>query len=81
MVNQETIKKIEELLQKYKHNWGKEVDLNVIPRGMSQEELAVVLEHICETGESVLVGWNKCFIDARRYKKKKRRKYHGFASD
>lgn len=59
MVNQELLDKIEELLQKYKYNWGKEVDLNVIPPGMSQEKFVVVLEHICETGESVLVGWDK----------------------
>ena len=63
MVNQEALDKIRELSQKYKYNWGKEVDLTCIPSGMSQEKFVVVLERIVETGESVLVGWDKCFLD------------------
>lgn len=65
MVNQELLEEIEELLQKYKYNWGREIDLNYIPSGMSQEKFVVVLERIVETGESVLVGWNKCFLTSR----------------
>ena len=65
MVNQEALEKIEELLQKYKYNWGIDIDVNYIPPGMTQEKLVVVLEGIVETGESVLVGWNKCFLTSR----------------
>ena len=61
VVNQEALEQIEELLQKYKYNWGKEVELNNTIPGMAQEQLVVVLERIVETGESVLVGWDKCF--------------------
>lgn len=61
MVDQEAMEKIERLLQKYQQNWGKEVDLNCVPAGMTQEKFAVVLERIVETGESVLTGWNQCF--------------------
>lgn len=61
MVNQEALEQIEELLQKYKYNWGKEVELNNTIPSMTQEQLVVVLERIVETGESVLVGWDKCF--------------------
>ena len=50
MVNQEAIEKIEELLQKYKYNWGKEIDINYLPSGITQEKLVVVLESIVETG-------------------------------
>lgn len=46
-------------MQKYQYNWGKEVDLNCVPAGMTQEKLLAVLERIVETGESILVGWNK----------------------
>lgn len=62
MVNQEALKIIEELMQQYKFNWGKEVVLDYMIPGMTQEKFVVVLERIVETGESVLVGWNKCFL-------------------
>ena len=61
MMEQKTLEKIEELSQKYKYNWGREIDLNCMPSGITQEKLVVVLERIVETGESVIVGWNKCF--------------------
>ena len=62
MMDQKTLEKIEELSQRYKYNWGREIDLNCMPSGITQEKLVVVLERIVETGESVLVGWNKCFL-------------------
>ena len=62
MIDQEVLKKVEELLEKYKYNWGREVDLNCMPPGISQEKFIVVLERIVETGESILVGWNKCYL-------------------
>ena len=62
MLNQETLEKIEALQKKYKDIWGKEIDMNYTIPGMSQEKLVVVLERIVETGESILVGWNKCFM-------------------
>ena len=62
MQNQETLEKMEELLQKYKYNWGREIDLTCMPIGISQEKFVVVLERIVETGESLLIGWNKCFL-------------------
>ena len=62
MIDQEILKKVEELLEKYKYNWGREVDLNCVPSGISQEKFIVVLERIVETGESILVGWNKCYL-------------------
>jgi len=46
MVNQAALEKIEELLQEYKYNWGKEADLTCIPAGMSQEKLVEVLERV-----------------------------------
>ena len=60
------MEKVEELLEKYKFNWGKEVDLNCMPSGISQEKFIVVLERIVETGESVLVGWNKCYLTGEK---------------
>lgn len=63
MVDQGSLEKIEELLQKYKYNWGKEVDFNCVPPGMTQEKLVIVLERIVKTGESILAGWDKCFLN------------------
>lgn len=65
MINQKALDRIEYLSQKYEYNWGKKVVLDNIPPGMSQEKLVTVLEYIVETGESVLVGWNKCFLNKR----------------
>ena len=66
MVDQKTLEKIEKLMQQYQYNWGKEVDLNCMPSGMTQEKLAIVLERIVETGESVLVGWDQCFLTGHK---------------
>lgn len=59
MVNQQAMYKIEDLLRKYRYNWGREVDFTILPPGISQEKLVTILEYISETGDSVLVGWNK----------------------
>ena len=61
MINEEAIKHIELLEREYEHNWGKKVDYTVLPRGVSQEKLAVILERIVDTGESILVGWDKIY--------------------
>lgn len=65
MINEEALNKIDELSKLYKFNWGKEVDRVGMPLGMSQEKLVIVLERIVETGESILVGWNKCFLNKK----------------
>lgn len=61
MIDQELIDIAEELMQKYEYNWGKKLETKSMPRGMTQEKFVVVMERIVETGESILVGWNKCF--------------------
>lgn len=63
MLNQENTERIANLMKQYEHNWGKEVVLDYIIPGVTQEKLIIVLEYIVETGESVLVGWNKCFLN------------------
>ena len=59
MVNKEALEKIKALEQKYKEVWGKCVDYTIIPKGLSQEKLVAVLERIINTGESILVGYEK----------------------
>jgi len=49
------------LLQQYKYNWGKGVSMQCFPSDISQEKLITILERIVDTGESVLVGWNKIY--------------------
>jgi hypothetical protein len=58
MINEEAIKEIERLELEYEINWGKKVDYNVLPRGITQEKLVIILERIVDTGESILEGWN-----------------------
>lgn len=63
MTNPDTLKKLDTLCALYKHRWGKDVDYTVLPRGITQENLADVLERIVDTGESILVGYNKLFLN------------------
>ncbi|MBO5146300.1 MAG: hypothetical protein J6C19_12320 [Lachnospiraceae bacterium] len=64
MVNQEAVKRAQELMRQYERNWGKRIESShILPSGMTQEQFVTVLEHIVETGESVLVGYEKCFLD------------------
>lgn len=48
MIDEESVKKAEELMRKYERNWGKKVDSNCVPRGMTQEDLVVVMERIAD---------------------------------
>ena len=59
MINEKAMLRICELTDLYKKRWGKEVDLSFHPPGLTQEKLVNVLELIVDTGDSVLVGWNK----------------------
>ena len=59
MVNEVAMRKIEMLERQYKNSWGKEVDYTILPQGMTEETLALTLERIVETNESILVGYNK----------------------
>lgn len=59
MIDIETTQKIKILENRYKKNWGKEVDYTIVPKGMTQEDLILVLEVISETGESILCGYEK----------------------
>ena len=59
MVNKEALDKIKILEQEYMENWGRNVDYTAIPIEMTQEKMVEVLERIKDTGESVLVGFNR----------------------
>ena len=58
-LNEEMLKQIKILEEQYEYNWGKKVDYIILPKGMTLETLALTLERIVETGESILVGYNK----------------------
>ena len=62
MVEQDALNRIEELERAYEKNWGRRVDDTIIPPRMSQADLAVVMERIVNTGESILIGYEKCFL-------------------
>lgn len=61
MINEEAMKELEELNRLYEENWGREVDYTIVPRGMTQEMLVMILSRIVDTGESVLVGYEKIY--------------------
>ena len=62
MISQKTLYEIDELSTLYELRWGKKLDDSIIPRGMDQEQYVRVLKRIVDTGESILVGWNKLFL-------------------
>ena len=59
VTNQKVLVRIKELESLYELRWGKSVDYLALPKGVSQENLCLVLERIVNTGESVIVGWSK----------------------
>ena len=61
-IDDSAIYKVEELNQKYKEIWDKDVDYTVIPKGLTQEKLVKCLELMIETNDSLLVAYNKLFI-------------------
>ena len=66
MVNEEALEEIEKLSILYEKNWGVPIDYMILPAGLTQEKLLVVLKRIVETGESVLVGYDKVFKEPPR---------------
>lgn len=63
MLNPDTLEQLNSLCGLYKHRWGKEVDYTILPPSITQEKLLIILERIVNTGESILVGYNKIFIE------------------
>ncbi|MBE6754204.1 MAG: hypothetical protein E7559_07645 [Ruminococcaceae bacterium] len=61
MTDKQVTERIELLERKYREVWGVEVDYLTVPACMTQEKLVCVLERIIDTGESVLVGFNKIY--------------------
>lgn len=59
MINTEIQQEIIELGIKYKNNWGKSVDFVGLSSVLSQERLLLVMRLIVDTGDSVLVGFQK----------------------
>lgn len=66
MFDPDVIEKLDTLRELYKYRWEKDVDYTILPSGMTQEDLVIVLERIVDTGESILVGYDKCFLSKRK---------------
>lgn len=62
MINPEAQEKINQLYQLYKQRWGKDLYDSILPGNITQETLVLVLERIVDTGESILVGYDKLFL-------------------
>ena len=59
--DKDTLKKIEELCQKYEEAWGKKVEYKIIPNGITQEKFVKCLELMIADNLSLLVAYNKLF--------------------
>lgn len=66
MINPDAQEKINQLYQLYKQRWGKDLDDNIRPINLDQEKFVLVLERIVDTGESILVGYDKLFLTKNR---------------
>ena len=62
MLNSDTLEQIDILSDLYQYRWGKSLDYTIIPQNMTQEDLLIVLKRIVDTGESILIGYNKLFL-------------------
>lgn len=59
MVNEEAMRKIKELMILYEYRWKKKPNFTIMPPYVTQEQLVKILERVVDTGESILVGWEK----------------------
>lgn len=55
--------RIDELIELFSHKFNKRIDIlnlgNLRSKGITQEKLILLLEEICNTGDSILVGYDK----------------------
>ena len=55
--------RIDELIELFSHKFNKRIDIlnlgNLRSKGIDQEKLILLLEEICNTGDSILVGYDK----------------------
>ena len=59
IADETTLKKIEELSEKYEKAWGKKVDYTIIPAGITQEEIPECLELMIEDNLSLAMAYAK----------------------
>ena len=59
LVNVKAMQEIHKLSSLYEKRWGKEVDYVGMPTRLCQETLLQVLRLIVDTGDSILVGFQK----------------------
>lgn len=59
MINVEVMKEITELCAKYEKRWNKPVDFVGLPSTLYQERFLLIMRYIVDTGDSILVGYQK----------------------
>ena len=59
MINTEVMKEITELCAKYEKRWNKPVDFVGLPATLYQERFLLIMRYIVDTGDSILVGYQK----------------------
>ena len=58
------LKRLNELSELYQKRWGKAVDYVGKPGHLCMEDMVVILERIVDTGESILVGYEKTILES-----------------
>ena len=58
------LKRLDELSELYQKRWGKTVDYVGRPGHLCMEDMVIILERIVDTGESVLVGYEKTILES-----------------
>lgn len=56
---------IEKLADQYYKTWNTYPDVSITPPGFSQEKLYECLKHMVETGDSLLVAYNKIYLKGK----------------
>ena len=58
------LKRLDELSELCQKRWGKAVDYVGRPGHLCMEDMVIILERIVDTGESVLVGYEKTILES-----------------
>lgn len=58
-MDKKDIELIKMLEKDYENKWGKKVNYSIVPKGIIQEDMVPILRIMIETGDSLLVAFEK----------------------
>ena len=60
-VEEDAVRRLEELSIKYKETYGKEIDYTIIPKGITQEKLVNVIKLMIDDNLSIVTAYHKLY--------------------